>query len=114
VSEVFKVWQCIGCGRIDGPQPCVGICQDRKAELVYASEYEEQFWRAENAAERVAALEALVRRLAWTTPRAGEWERSYRELQRAARDALRTADATTAAAPREDKPGSTLVRARNQ
>jgi len=88
VSEVFKVWQCIGCGRIDGPQPCVGVCQDRKAELVYASEYEEAFWRAEKAEERVATLEAFVRRLAWTTPRAGEWERSYRGLQEDARRAL--------------------------
>jgi uncharacterized membrane protein len=114
VSEVFKVWQCIGCGRIDGPQPCVGICQDRKAELVYASEYEEQFWRAEKAEERVAALEALVRRLAWTTPRAGEWERSYRELQRAARDALRAADSVDASVPRADQRGSTLLRDRSQ
>jgi uncharacterized membrane protein len=114
VSEVFKVWQCIGCGRIDGPQPCVGICQDRKAELVYASEYEEQFWRAEKAEERVAVLEALVRRLAWTTPRAGDWERSYRELQRGARDALRTVDSVDAAVPREDKPASTLLRDRSQ
>jgi hypothetical protein len=87
-SQVFKVWQCIGCGRIDGPQPCVGVCQDRKTELVYASEYEKMFERADAAETRVAALEALVRRLAWTTPRAGEWERSYRELQGAARRAL--------------------------
>jgi len=31
------VWQCIGCGKIEGPQACIGVCQDRKVEMVYAS-----------------------------------------------------------------------------
>jgi len=31
------VWRCIGCGKIDGPQPCIGVCEDRKVEMVYAS-----------------------------------------------------------------------------
>lgn len=87
-SQVFTVWQCIGCGRIDGPQPCVGVCQDRKAQLVYASEYEKMLERADALEDRVTRLEALVRRLAFTTPRAGEWEHSYRELQADARRAL--------------------------
>lgn len=88
MSEVFKVWQCIGCGRIDGPQPCIGVCQDRKAELVYASDYDAMRKRAEDAERHAAALAGLVRRLAWTTPRADEWERSYRGLQEQARRAL--------------------------
>ena len=32
--EYMKAWQCIGCGKLDGPQDCIGICQDRKVELV--------------------------------------------------------------------------------
>jgi len=39
VIETIKVWECVGCGRIDHPQPCVGICQDRKAEYVRAEDY---------------------------------------------------------------------------
>src|SRR5262252_1688753 len=39
--ERIKAWQCIGCGRLDGPQPCLGVCQDRKVELVPASAYDE-------------------------------------------------------------------------
>jgi hypothetical protein len=77
VTEILKVWQCIGCGRIDHPQPCVGICQDRKAELVSADDY-----RA--AERRIAELEALLKRMAHTRPRAGEWERSWRALQKEA------------------------------
>lgn len=88
MTEIFKVWQCIGCGRIDGPQPCVGICQDRKAEFVYASAHADMMARAERAERRAASLEALVRRLAQATPRAAEWERSYRALQGEARRVL--------------------------
>lgn len=79
--ERLKVWQCIGCGRIDHPRPCVGICQDRQAEYVLAAHYD--------ALEaRNAALEALLRRIAFTTPRPGDFEAAWRALQDAARAAL--------------------------
>jgi hypothetical protein len=79
--ERIKVWRCVGCGRIDHPQPCVGICRDSKAELVEAGDYD----RAE---ARVDALENLLRRIAFTTPRAGEFESAWRALQRDARALL--------------------------
>ena len=72
--ERLKVWQCIGCGRIDHPRPCVGVCQDKKAELVNAEDYER--------------AEALLRRIAFTTPRAGEFESAWRAFQRDARALL--------------------------
>lgn len=80
-TERMKAWQCIGCGKIDGPQPCIGVCQDRKVELVYADTYDILQSRAD-------ALEALLRTLAQTTPREGEWERCYRGLQERARRLL--------------------------
>ena len=54
-------------------------------ELVYAHEHREVIARmqAENN-----AMASLVRQLAWSTPREGEWERSYRALQERARHAL--------------------------
>ncbi len=73
-AERLKAWQCIGCGRIEGHQPCIGICQDRPARFVYADEYER--------------LEAFVRQIAAITPRDGEWERTYRALQQRARSLL--------------------------
>jgi hypothetical protein len=36
MAERVTAWQCIGCGRIEGAQPCVGICQDRRTDFVYA------------------------------------------------------------------------------
>ena len=96
MTDYLKAWQCIGCGKIEAPQTCIGICQDRKVEFVYAFEHEEALAQARAAQRRVDALAALLRRLAWTTPRPGEWERSYRALQREARDALAEASAVPA------------------
>jgi hypothetical protein len=80
-----KAWQCIGCGKIEAPQTCVGICQDRKVEFVYALEYDEAL-----ALQRrqLDALQRLARQLAHTTPRDGEWERCFRALQDQARQIL--------------------------
>ena len=85
MPEYVKAWQCIGCGKIEAPQTCVGICQDRKIEMVYAHEHREAMAGTQAA---LLELRALVRQLATTTPRAGEWERSYRALQERARLAL--------------------------
>ena len=81
MTERMKAWQCIGCGKIDAPQPCIGICQDHKVELIYADEYDQLLARTQE-------LQSLLRMLAQTTPRAGEWERSYRLLQERARRLL--------------------------
>jgi hypothetical protein len=72
----MKAWQCIGCGHLESSQPCIGICEDRPVELVYA-------WQLEEAL-------ALLRQLAWSKPREGEWERSFRDLQARARKLLAT------------------------
>lgn len=81
MTEYVQAWHCIGCGRIESPQTCLGICQDKKVEFVFAAEHEQVL-------ARVQRLEALLRRIAWSTPRAGEWERSYRMLQAEARRVL--------------------------
>jgi len=88
MNDCVKAWQCIGCGRIEAPQTCIGVCQDRKVEFVYASEHRETLARLALARRQASALEALVRRLACTTPRKGEWEQSYRAMQAQARSAL--------------------------
>jgi hypothetical protein len=93
--ESMKAWQCIGCGRIEAPQQCVGICQDRKVELVYADEHRDVCTALEAARQQVRALEGVVRRLATTHPNPGQWELSYRTLQRQARAALAEAAATS-------------------
>jgi len=88
MTERLSAWQCIGCGRIEGAQPCVGICQDRKTEFVYATDYDAVLAQLEIARRQADDLAALVRQLAHTTPRRDEWERTYRALQAKARRAL--------------------------
>jgi hypothetical protein len=88
MNGYIKAWQCIGCGRIEGPQPCVGICQDRKVEFVYASEHEETLAQLALARRQANALEVLLRRLACTNPHQDGWERSYRAMQEQARSTL--------------------------
>ncbi len=80
-SDRIKAWQCIGCGRIEAPQTCIGVCEDRRVEFVRAEE-------ADALASRITELEEFVRQLASITPRQGEWERSYRALQLKARELL--------------------------
>jgi len=85
---VLTAWQCIGCGRLEAPQQCVGVCQDRKVELVTAVDFAEVLAEAETLRERVAELERVVRQLAVVTPRDGQWQRSYESLQQRARAVL--------------------------
>jgi len=86
--EVVEAWQCIGCGRIEAPQPCIGVCQDRKVRFVDAASHEAALARLREARRDAAAVEGFVRRLALTRPREGEWERSYRTFQEQAQRAL--------------------------
>ncbi len=88
MSGYVQAWQCIGCGRIEAPQTCVGICQDRKVEFVYADDHEEALAQLAIVRRQAQACESLLRQLALTTPHDGEWERSYRALQERARRLL--------------------------
>ena len=86
--ETIKAWQCIGCGRLEAPANCVGICQDRKVELVGAWDYAEVVVALEGANERIAELESVLKRLVHITPREGTWKDSYLAMQAHARKIL--------------------------
>lgn len=81
----FKAWECTGCGRIEAPHPCLGICQDRAVELVHADAYRQL--QNDNVQMR-----ELILRLARTRPRDGQWESGYRALQRRAAELLDSLD----------------------
>ncbi len=78
-------WQCIGCGRLEAPQQCIGVCRDRKVEFVDADAHDAEVQELRRQAE---ALTAVVRQIASTTPRKGECERTWQALQARARQAL--------------------------
>jgi len=102
MADYVNAWQCIGCGKIEAPQPCVGVCKDQRVQFVYAEDYEEALVRA-RVAER--ALD-LVRKLARTTPRGDGWRDSYRAFQDGARRLLsETRDAAAGGAEMEISQG---------
>lgn len=81
MTERIAGWRCIGCGKVDAPAPCIGICQDRKVELVQAAAYDALL-------ARTAELEAVLALIAHLTPRDEEWKASWDALQARARKAL--------------------------
>lgn len=88
----IEAWECVGCGRIEAPQTCIGVCRDRKLELVDAGVHQDALNKLREAAERIERLESLARRLARARPREGQWERSYRVLQEEATELLAALD----------------------
>ncbi len=94
MSEYLKAWECIGCGRLEAPQTCLGVCQDRPVNLVYASDYEQALGEATRLRERLERVEALLRKIALTSPRADQWEASYRAMQKQAREVLTSASSS--------------------
>jgi hypothetical protein len=100
--EIIQALECIGCGKLEGPRPCIGVCQDHIVDLVYAADYRDALAQAKLARQRAAVMEALVRQLAWTTPRGGEWEHSFRNLQNRARTLLTSQRAAAPVASHTD------------
>jgi hypothetical protein len=80
--ERIQGWRCIGCGKVDAPRPCIGVCQDRKVELVDAKDYDA-------LAARVRELEAALALIARITPREGELASSWSAQQERARGLLK-------------------------
>ena len=97
MTDYVKAWQCIGCGKIEAPQTCIGVCQDRKVEFVYAAEHQRVLRELDDARRQAQALADIVRRIAHTTPTSGGWEKTYRALQAQARETLARSDPGPAA-----------------
>ena len=98
MTDLIEAWQCVGCGRIEAPQTCIGVCRDRRIHLVDAGAHEAALAALQTATAQAQRFEALVRQLALTTPRDDAWERTYRALQLQARTLLE-APAASAPAP---------------
>lgn len=87
-AERLTAWRCVGCGKVEAPQPCIGVCSDRKVELVDARVYDRALTRiGQLEAERDHLLE-FIRMMARNKPHEGCWEPSYRHLQSLAEDML--------------------------
>ncbi len=83
-AEPFRAWLCTGCGRVEAPQACLGVCLRHPEEVVRADRHAEALARAADADRDAGALRALVRRLAWTTPRDGHGDETVAAMREAA------------------------------
>lgn len=88
MTDYIQAWQCIGCGKIEAPQPCIGVCRDRKILMVAKDEHERLAAELAEARSLVRVAIDMLGRVAHSTPREGQWERSYRALQEQARAAI--------------------------
>lgn len=88
MTDYIQAWQCIGCGKIEAPQPCIGVCRDRKILMVAKDEHEHVVEELAQARSLVQKAVDMLNRVAHSTPREGQWERSYRALQDQARQAI--------------------------
>lgn len=73
-AEPVIAWWCPGCGAVDAPQPCLGVCIRRPAEWVNRDAYEQSRRRALARRPAERELRRLARRVASITPRAGRWQ----------------------------------------
>lgn len=85
MTETISALQCIGCGRLEAPQPCVGVCEDREVTLVPAEEHFQLLARHEKLSRQLAAQQQWLQRLVGTRPKDGQWESAFRAIQEQAR-----------------------------
>lgn len=88
MTDYLQVRQCIGCGRIEAPQTCIGVCRDRKVLLVGKDDYEQARAEADALRAQLAAIHARLLRFALATPHEGRWEAAWQALQAQLREVL--------------------------
>ena len=87
-GEVITTWACDSCGRIEAPQPCIGVCIRPETPMVEASEHAAVVAAARTVAAELERLAPLLRQLAWSRPRADHREEMQQALRAAAHRAL--------------------------
>lgn len=88
MAEIIDAFQCMGCGRIDAPRECIGICQDRALQIVAAGDYFAALERARAVAQENEQLRILLRQVAHVRPAEGRWQETFEAFQQRARALL--------------------------
>lgn len=88
MTDYIQAWQCIGCGKIEAPQPCIGVCKDRKVFMVGKDEHERALAESAALRARLERAHAMLLRFGVARPREGQWERSWNALQAQVRETL--------------------------
>jgi hypothetical protein len=86
--EVIEGWGCPRCGRVDAPQPCLGICVRRPGLVADVAEYREYAAQAQCTAESDGLLSAFAHVVAGVHPRPGREQQTVESLRSRARELL--------------------------
>ena len=85
MAEYIQAWQCIGCGRMEAPQPCIGVCRDRKVLFIGKDEHEAALAEIARLSAQLRSTASRLQRFGLAAPRSGQWESAYAALRDQAR-----------------------------
>ncbi|HST29015.1 MAG TPA: hypothetical protein VLK26_11685 [Rudaea sp.] len=85
MAEYIQAWQCIGCGKIEAPQPCIGVCRDRKVLFIGKDEHETALAEITRLRAQIQSIASRLQRFGLAAPRPGQWESAYMALREEAR-----------------------------
>lgn len=85
MGDYVQAWQCIGCGRIEAPQTCIGVCRDRRITLVGIDEHREALDEVQRLHGQLEQAQSMLARIAHTTPHEGHWQEAWQAVQVQAR-----------------------------
>ena len=86
MSDYIQAWQCIGCGKIEAPQTCIGVCRDKKVYLVGKGDHDAALAEILRLYTQLETAASMLLRFERATPREGQWERAYLALQEQVRE----------------------------
>jgi hypothetical protein len=88
MGDYIQAWQCIGCGKIEAPQTCIGVCRDRKIMLVGIEDHQQALDEVQRLYGQLEQAQSMLARMARTTPREGHWREAWKATQEQARRIL--------------------------
>jgi hypothetical protein len=68
---IYEAWGCPACGRIDAPQPCIGVCIRRPVLMAGAGDFRPPARAADELAAEEGNLALIARKIANVRPRPG-------------------------------------------
>jgi hypothetical protein len=86
--EIIQAWGCPRCGRVEAPQPCIGVCIFRPRAVADVREYRRLAPRVEQAVTGDEALSGVARLISTVSPRPGREGATLAALRDRARHAL--------------------------
>lgn len=99
MTDYIQAWQCIGCGRVEAPQTCIGVCKDRKVFMVGKDEHERVLAANASLQEQLERTRTMLLRFGKAEPKPGQWENSWHALQAQVQEALAMLAGSAGGAP---------------